>query len=109
MWHKLTIVVPKVGGSSNDGNAENTKEFVAKTLSSLFGGATIQDGQGVWVNEEGVLVKDDVWLVWAFADPTNGVTVLQDAAKTLGKFVKADLSQDTVMTSIEEVHSVTFW
>lgn len=66
---KVTVYVPATVGV--DTAADNTVyvDFVAATLSTWFGGATITPGAGCWMSEVAGLVKEETTVVYAYADP----------------------------------------
>lgn len=107
MWYKLTIVVPKLNTNKDGKTGGEVQTHVARELARSFGGVTTQEAQGGWVNKDGTLIEEPVFLVWCYVEDKDYIT-LNIVKHVLAKYVKETLHQDTVLTSVEEVGHVTF-
>ena len=106
MWYKLTIVVPKTGNSGCSSTGVEVQTHVAYILANTFGGVTTQEAYGEWVDNNGTLIGESVFLVWCYVK--DDYTTLNIIKHELAAYVKKELLQDCVLTSVEEVKYVTF-
>lgn len=92
---QVKIYVPS---TVNVDKAIDSSEWVDKALvllSQCFGGATSSKALGAWVTQSGKLVKEDVTLVFAFADQSK----LETCIELLYDFclkMKIELSQEAI-------------
>lgn len=87
------VIVPSVSnGAPVDPQVRaRVLTVVVDTLVKAFGGATLTDGQGAWVDAAGVLVTERVTRVDAFGPDDTSVRA------ALATYIKRELSQDCVM------------
>jgi hypothetical protein len=64
LYHSITLIVT---ANDSDTREQMTTEFVA-LFSDLFGGATVVNGSGGWINGEDMLVVEPNTQVTAFSD-----------------------------------------
>ncbi|TWE05994.1 uncharacterized protein DUF3574 [Neobacillus bataviensis] len=97
--------VVKIYIPSTNGNEHITKEehdsWVDKSMtkfSKMFGGATAVDGKGAWVDDNDNLIKEDVTIVYSFAQKLNNSSI--DQVVQYAKEVKETLHQSSVSVEV---------
>lgn len=79
---KVELIIPAKDNDGSD-NAEVVKSAI-KDFCKLYGGATVYDAAGYWINEDGRLYEDQVKvLVSAATDKASAKTELRDLAKAV--------------------------
>ncbi|WJH36601.1 hypothetical protein N6H14_13140 [Paenibacillus sp. CC-CFT747] len=70
-----------------------------ENFSSWFGGATAVDGQGAWVDDSQKLIKENVTIVYAFAEKLDKTAINQvvDYAKAM----KTELAQSAISLEVD--------
>ena len=92
MSEKLQIYVPR------NGDWQNVRKEVARRLSERFGGATVDSARsGMWLNDNGDMVRDTVDVVYTYSD-----SIATETAEQIAEYVKNELDEETVLYSIEE-------
>lgn len=97
--HKVAVYVPSTEHeSTNIGRAghQARARSVARVLSTLYGGATVTDGQGSWINDDGDLITESVKIVNSFTSEVSTKGVLE-----LAKGWCQDWTQDSVLVEID--------
>jgi len=97
--------VVKIYIPSTNGNDPITKDehnaWVDKSMtkfSKMFGGATAVDGKGAWVDDNDNLIKEDVTIVYSFAQKLNNTSI--DQVVEYAKEVKESLHQSSVSVEV---------
>jgi len=100
--HVVKIYIP----STVKGNIEITEEaqqkFVDQALtkfSQWFGGATAVDGEGAWVDKDQKLIKENVTIVYAYAEKLDKKSLNQVVA--YAKQLKEDLAQYAISLEVD--------
>lgn len=100
--HEVKIYVP----STVKGNIQITEEaqqkFVDQALakfSEWFGGATAIDGEGAWVDKDKKLIKENVTIVYSFAEKLDKKSM--DQVVSYAKQLKEDLAQSSVSLEVD--------
>ncbi|MFD0616412.1 DUF3574 domain-containing protein [Paenibacillus sp. GCM10027629] len=100
--HEVKIYVP----STVKGNIQITEEaqqkFVDQALakfSEWFGGATAIDGEGAWVDKDKKLIKENVTIVYSFAETLDKKSL--DQVVAYAKQLKEDLAQSSVSLEVD--------
>lgn len=100
--HVVKIYIP----STVKGNIEITEEaqqkFVDQALtkfSQWFGGATAIDGEGAWVDKDQKLIKENVTIVYAYAEKLDKKSL--DHVVAYAKQLKEDLAQYTISLEVD--------
>jgi len=78
------VICPKF---DNNGNPlETLKDAAVRDMIAAFGGCTIREAQGAWVNPDGKLFVEPVWELVSAYDPDSlaGDAALTDIAKRIG-------------------------
>lgn len=73
-------------------------DLVLKTLSKLFGGATMQEGMGGWLDQKGNIVKENVTIVYSYASTINDE--IENQLVQLCEILLKDLSQESIALEI---------
>ncbi|MBV7508712.1 DUF3574 domain-containing protein [Bacillus sp. sid0103] len=92
--------MPSTNGSEPISKDEHDKwvDNAMTTFSKMFGGATAEDGKGAWVDEEDNLIKEDVTIVYSFAQKLNNSTI--DDVVNYAKKIKETLHQSSVSIEV---------
>ncbi|WP_256358463.1 DUF3574 domain-containing protein [Bacillus sp. sid0103] len=96
----VKIYIPSTNGSEPISKDEHDKwvDNAMTTFSKMFGGATAEDGKGAWVDEEDNLIKEDVTIVYSFAQKLNNSTI--DDVVNYAKKIKETLHQSSVSIEV---------
>jgi len=92
---KLEIYVP----SSRHPNLKEVTYEIKETFSSMFGGYTVQDVTGGWVNRRGELVEEPIQIIYIYHGETE--FILEELMESLALNVKEKLQQEAVMIVID--------
>ena len=97
---KVELIIPKF---DNDGsNNKNEIDAAIRSFCKLFGGVTVYDAQGYWVNESGRLFEDsNVVLVAAGAEHSNA-----SAARQIAQDILKNTDQEAVCFSIGNITEI---
>ena len=82
-------------------------EYVAQGLSALFGGATMTDGQGAWLDGQGALVREPVTVVSSYAEEAVARAKQSDILG-IAQYVQRVLVQDSVLLAFVPGADVQF-
>ena len=95
MNHKVSIYVPvtKLG--------EEYTSIVARRMASMFGGATIVETKGVWLDSNGVAIYDDINIVYSYCD-AMALDAYYLAYTELCLYLKKELKQDCISLVIDD-------
>jgi len=93
---KVTFYIPSESNGQSINNSA-VLHMIAKRLSKRFGGCTVTDGIGYWVNGSGELVCEPVKLVYCYGDFSNG---LSNLFFLLATYIKQSLRQESVAYEI---------
>lgn len=103
LTHKVSVYVPsKIGVTFHIGDLFEYTKYAHEELAKAFGGATSMDVQGSWVNAEGVLIFEDVTIVWpnvSDEDFENAKHLIYNIAKTICE----NMEQEAVSYEIDNV------
>ncbi|MEC0202788.1 DUF3574 domain-containing protein [Paenibacillus lautus] len=100
--HVVKIYIPSTVKGNIPITEEAQQKFVDQALtkfSEWFGGATAVDGEGAWVDKDKSLVKEDVTIVYAFAESLDKKSL--DQVVAYAKQVKEDLAQSSVSLEVD--------
>ena len=86
--HIIAVYVPH-----NTRDADSIVESVAREFALNFGGASIEEIQGFWIDSADKLVKDIIARVYAFHNSTRA----EDIARNIAARVKIELDQESVL------------
>lgn len=95
---RIAVYIPS---TTDTDQYTDTTEYVnaaLRFLSTLCGGATSQQARGAWVSESGVLVIEDVTIVYSNTDDLNDSLVSQ--VYDFAGHIKQALSQEAVSVEI---------
>ncbi|WNQ11935.1 DUF3574 domain-containing protein [Paenibacillus aurantius] len=100
--HQVKIYVPSTVNGSTPIPKEVHDQYVDQALekfSGWFGGATAVDGQGAWVDDSQKLIKENVTIVYAFAEKLDKTAINQvvDYAEAM----KKELSQSAISLEVD--------
>jgi hypothetical protein len=70
-------------------------------MASMFGGATVVEAKGVWLDSSGVAVYDDINIVYSYCDAL-ALVKCQVAYTELCIYIKKELQQDCISLVIDE-------
>ena len=104
----VNVFVP----SEANGNDIDSKEreealnHVLQRMSALFGGATVYEAQGAWSKGQGI-VREHVTVAKSYTDEETA-SANWSSVQDLGKWLKSQLHQDSVLISSEPVQTVEF-
>ena len=95
MNHKISIYVPvtKLG--------EEYTSLAARRMASMFGGASIVEAKGVWVDSNGAAIYDDINIVYSYCDAI-ALDAYYLAYTELCLYIKKALKQDCISLVIDE-------
>jgi hypothetical protein len=96
---QVKIYVPS---TINIKETTNTFEWVNKSLlflSQKFGGSTASKALGAWVSKSGELIKEDVTLIFSYADQSL-LTLYADEIYEFCLSMKNDLKQEAIALEI---------
>jgi len=104
----VSVFVPSEsdGVVLNAAKRDAALDHVLERLSTLFGGATVYEAQGAWSNGHGI-VKERVTVAKSYTDEET-VEARWDAVEDLGRWLKSELQQESVLLSVEPVSRVEF-
>lgn len=89
------IIIPATDKAGNVAPARAALRATCINMAEGFGGYTVTDGQGGWIDNQGHLVEEDVKIVTVayddYSDPNADMFLLNSARQ-----VAADLDQDCV-------------
>lgn len=92
---KLELIIPKLDNDGSDNAA--VIEDAVRTMCGTFGGATVYDAAGFWVNPEGHLYRDEVSVIVSAATVEGAA---RDAMLALARRVLDLTDQEAVFVSI---------
>jgi hypothetical protein len=95
MSMKTEIIIPRLDNDGSD-NAETIRSVVAQ-MCGTFGGATVFDASGFWVNMEGRLYEDKVAVIVSAA--TSEADALEQM-RALARMVLQVTDQEAVFLSV---------
>lgn len=75
---RMTIVIPTLVNNSLE-----ALEYVEERFSYEFGGCTRYRGRGSWMNNDGEIVVDYVWVIETYARAMGGQVVYNEVGETL--------------------------
>jgi hypothetical protein len=96
----VKIYIPSTNGNQLI-NKEEHDAWVDKSMtkfSKMFGGATAVDGKGAWVDDNDNLIKEDVTIVYSFAQNLNNSSI--DQVVEYAKEIKDTLHQTSVSVEV---------
>ena len=109
MWcKKFTIVVPKCDKTGDPHVGSLIQVEVARKMAQEFGGVTTQEAFGGWVDANGKLIEEPVYLVWSYVMPTK-LEDMRFFRRWANAYVQEKLQQDAVLSSVEHVEDVLFF
>ena len=100
--HRVTFYCP-----SQDANGQVLQSATViaqetiRELAGRFGGATCQDAQGAWVNENGQVIQEAVKLIYAAVE--NVTPDLMLWAENWAKHIRDKLDQESVALEIDSI------
>lgn len=100
--HTVKIYVPSTVKGSIPITEEAHEKFVDQALtnfSNWFGGATAVQGKGAWVDDNKKLIKEDVTIVYSFAEKLDKESVNQVVA--YAKQMKEELAQSSISLEVD--------
>ncbi|MCJ8014733.1 DUF3574 domain-containing protein [Paenibacillus sp. KQZ6P-2] len=100
--HVVKIYVPSTVKGSIPITEEAQQRFVDQALakfSEWFGGATAIEGEGAWVDKDKTLIKENVTIVYAFAENLDKKSI--DQVVVYAKQLKKDLAQSSVSIEVD--------
>lgn len=100
--HVVKIYVPSTVKGSIPITDEAHDKFVDEALtkfSTWFGGATAVDGTGAWVDDQKKLIKENVTIVYAFAEKLDKEAI--DQVVAYAKQMKEDLAQSAISLEVD--------
>lgn len=89
------------GRNLNHAQRERVLSLVCRTFSEKFGGATVTDGRGYYVNFDGDLVTEPVTIIETIAE-SDPSSILDNVAE----YVKDTLRQECVLYTVEPIKAV---
>lgn len=92
---KLELIIPKLDNDGSDNAA--VIEDAVRTMCSTFGGATVYEAAGFWVNADGRLYHDPVSVIVSAATAEGEA---RDAMVALARRVLDLTDQEAVFVSI---------
>ncbi len=90
--------VTRDGALINASQRERVLSLVCRTFSEKFGGATVTEGRGYYVNFDGNLVTEPVTIIETITD-SDPSSILDNIAD----YVKETLRQECVLYTVEPV------
>lgn len=100
--HVIKIYVPSTVKGNIPITEEAQQRFVDEALTNFsewFGGATAVDGEGAWVDKDKTLIKENVTIVYAFAEKLDKKLI--DQVVAYAKQLKEDLAQSSVSLEVD--------
>ncbi|MGN7382952.1 DUF3574 domain-containing protein [Paenibacillus sp. SAFN-117] len=100
--HVIKIYVPSTVKGNIPITEEAQQRFVDEALTNFsewFGGATAVDGEGAWVDKDKTLIKENVTIVYAFAEKLDKKSI--DQVVAYAKQLKEDLAQSSVSLEVD--------
>lgn len=100
--HVIKIYVPSTVKGNIPITEEAQQKYVDQALtkfSEWFGGATALDGEGAWVDKDKTLIKENVTIVYAFAETLDKKSINQVVA--YAKQLKEDLAQASISLEVD--------
>lgn len=96
----VKIYIPSTNGGEPISKEEHEKwvDNAMTTFSKMFGGATAVDGNGAWVDEDDNLIKEDITIVYSFAQKLNNSNI--DDVVNYAKEIKETLHQSSVSIEV---------
>lgn len=107
MKYKHTIYLPKHDNDDMPGSyhiADNIRKEIIGAMTRNFGGCSIVDVNGYWMNDRGIVMRDKVWAIYTITDAKT----IEGMIAFYISLIKDSLHQETVMYTIEEVSDVIF-
>jgi hypothetical protein len=104
--YKLTIYVTQLAtGKDADRRVQFATTYAIDTLNEHYGGCTVVDGCGCYVNAWDAVITEPVKLVHAL---TNDAPVyhVRAVAQKIAEHIKSALDQEVVLWTIEDVKEV---
>ena len=100
MQNRVALYVPGTSGAVNSDPALAARmvEEVAERLSELFGGATISLAAGAWVSEQYGLIREDVTIVYSYAEELTEQALLE--VRRMADEIKTGMEQEAVSVEI---------
>ena len=96
---RVAIYIPSTTDTNHTADNSRLVEYVAATLSRLFGGATSQSASGFWMSDKCGLVAEAVTIVYANATPealdTHAATL-----RNIAERIKTEMRQEAVSVEI---------
>lgn len=104
--HKISIYVPSTTDIDTDNQALSLRvtSKVAHRLSRFFGGATMTDGNGYYVANDGKLVTERVHIVSSLADD-DSLLLHTSSVNRLANMIKRVMTQESVLVEITEAQA----
>jgi len=101
LTRKIAIYVPSTYGESTlpEDYHNHFRDQTAKALSQLFGGATSIKSEGLWANDKGHLIRESVYIVYAYTDDINDYQ--DEEIYWLAIWLKETLLQDCIGVEID--------
>lgn len=93
-----TLGLPAVKRDLTTAEQKTYTQQVARQLSAKFGGATVTNGTGYYVADNGDLVEETVQIVKSYHDDTAGAV---EFAIELATWIKSELQQELVSVETE--------
>jgi hypothetical protein len=93
------------GKSISRNRLRQSLELLTLEASRLFGGVTIYETTGAWVNPAGRLVQEPGRTLMVLAAcEDGGYSELKQIIDSFGEMIKSTLEQETIVQSITETH-----
>lgn len=108
--YEFSLVVPS---EDKDGNLidkrirQRVLKWVETCFCDIWGGVTVTEGKGGWVDNHNTIVHEDVTVVSAIAE-VGSIEKHKEYLLDMAECVKRDLEQNAVMTYAKPVEYVEF-
>lgn len=96
---KITLFVPSTNATKEQ--TQKLTRYIAAELSELFGGCTVTNGVGTWIDEKNELIEERVYLCTSYmSELTNDQKI---KVISLARLIKSGFSQDCVSLEVNNV------
>lgn len=82
--------------------AARTLRFIVESFSYMYGGSTITEARGTWLDNNCEMVYNRVWVVEAYENYNKDIGIVGWEVYELAEEAKTILGEDTIMYTIND-------